>query len=105
MSRFSRREFLLGGAAGAAGLALGRGPATADATLGAAGKYVTSYYQFTDESVRILAKEALPNGPQYLHVFVQSAPGTKPRPHPARLVQSYGESFKYGYAFDLNKYK
>lgn len=104
MNRVSRREFLVAGAAGAAAAALANAGATAAPGMVTGGKYITSYYQFTDEAVRILAREALPNGPEYLHIFVQSAPGTKPRPHPARLVRSCGSSFKYGYAFDLNKY-
>lgn len=105
MNQMSRRDFVaaaLGGAATAA-FATGAKGAPRDVPLGQ--KYITSYYQFTDESVRILAKEALPNGPEYRHIFVQSAPGTKPRPHVTRVVQGCGSSFKYGYAFDLNKYK
>lgn len=104
MQYLSRRDFLLAGTAGIATASLGLSTAHAAPQRDAGGKYITSYYQFTDESVRILAKEALPNGPEYLHIFVQSAPGTKPRPHVTRVVQSCGRSFKYGYAFDLNKY-
>jgi hypothetical protein len=111
MERVSRRAFLIRSAVGAAALgcpwalssAADRSamPAAAEKR---GGKYITSYYQFTDEAVRTLAASALPNGPEYLHIFVQSAPGTKPRPHPAKVVRGCGSSFKYGYAFDLHKY-
>jgi hypothetical protein len=110
MDAISRREFLMRGAVGAAAAALwpsarsSGATATTAATTMAGGKYITSYYQFADEAVKTLAAGALPNGPEYLHIFVQSAPGTKPRPRTTKVVQNCGSSFKYGYAFDLNKY-
>ena len=72
MQPVSRRVFLAAGAMSAAtiGLSTASGLAAARPDLGR--RYITSYYQFTDEAVRILAKEALPNGPEYLHIFVQS---------------------------------
>lgn len=104
MQQTSRRNFLASSAVGVSAFGLGLGSAWADPQSDPGGRYITSYYQFSDEAVKILARESLPNGPDYLHIFVQSAPGTKPRPHVARVVQSCGSSFKYGYAFDLNKY-
>jgi len=108
MKPISRREFLAVGAVGAAavGVGLNRNEAEPRAATGAiaGGRYITSYYQFTDQAVRTLARGALPNGPEYLHIFVQSYSDTAPRPQPVRVVQSCGPSFKYGYAFDLNKY-
>lgn len=68
-------------------------------------RYITSYYQFGDDAVRILSDGVLPNGPEYLHIFVQSFGDTKPRPHQVRTVHRGGSSFKFGYAFDLHKYK
>lgn len=107
MKSVSRREFLAAGVVATASAGFGsRAWAEPSRTGGAAssGKYITSYYQFSDEAVKTLAESALPNGPEYLHIFVQSAPGTKPRPRTTKVVQSCGSSFKYGYAFDLNKY-
>jgi hypothetical protein len=112
MHGISRRSFLVTSAGAAATVATLAAPArkgrAADQERGKelpiGQRYITSYYQFTDEAVKTLAAGALPNGPEYLHIFVQSAPGMKPRPHAARVVQSCGSSFKYGYAFDLHKY-
>lgn len=110
MQRPSRREILAASAAAAATALVGSQTSTGRAALSfppalpIGQRYVTSYYQFTDEAVKTLAAGALPNGPEYLHIFVQSAPGTKPRPHAAKVVQGCGSSFKYGYAFDLHKY-
>ncbi|HEY2586832.1 MAG TPA: hypothetical protein VGI81_13895 [Tepidisphaeraceae bacterium] len=109
MKAVSRRRFMIAGALGAAALGTPvfrswAAERQAPKVLPVGQKYITSYYQFTDEAVRALAAGALPNGPEYLHVFVQSAPGTKPRPRTAKAVQSCGSSFKYGYAFDLHKY-
>lgn len=106
MKSMSRREVLIAGALGAMALPFATAWGQRQESSEAIGrKYITSYYQFTDEAVKILADKALPNGPEYLHIFVQSAPGTKPRPKTTRVVQRCGSSFKYGYAFDLNKYK
>ena len=106
MKTVSRRGFLGTGAAGilAAGLPAVRTSDDSVIASATGDKYITSYYQFTEEAFKTLASMALPNGPEYLHIFVQSAPTTLPRKHKVDLVQSAGESFKYGYAFDLHKY-
>ena len=105
--RISRREFLGAGttAALAAGLPAVRTWGDSAIDLPSGKKYITSYYQFTREAFKTLATGALPNGPEYLHIFVQSAGEVSPRRNAVKLVHSGGESFKYGYAFDLHRYK
>ncbi|HEX5244178.1 MAG TPA: hypothetical protein VFW23_13020, partial [Tepidisphaeraceae bacterium] len=68
MNRLSRREVLIAGALGAMALPFGRAWGQRQESSESIGhKYITSYYQFTDEAVKILADKALPNGPEYLH--------------------------------------
>jgi hypothetical protein len=103
----SRRSFIGASAAGvlAAGLPAVRtwGDSAIDVPIGE--RYITSYYQFTREAFRTLAANTLPNGPEYLHIFVQSAADIRPHRDAVNLVHSGGESFKYGCAFDLHRYK
>lgn len=101
MTRLTRRSVLKAGAAGVLAAA------TSSSALNAVppkARYVTSYYQYTDRAISLLGK-VLPNGPEFLHVFVHSEPHIEPHAHRVKVVHSAGESFKYGCAFDLSNYR
>src|SRR5438045_816569 len=108
MAKVSRREWLQSSIAAAASLAVGSQllAAANPATKPQIDKYVTNFYQFFDSALKTLSgPNGLPNGPQYLHIFAQSAPSTEPRSKVQKLIHSCGSSFKYAYAFDCDKCK
>jgi hypothetical protein len=49
-------------------------------------------------------KNALPNGPQFQHIFCQSTATGKPVPELLKMVHRGGSSFKFAWAFDAHKY-
>src|SRR3954470_8719412 len=67
-------------------------------------KYITCFYQFSNEAVETLAK-VLPNGPQFLHIFTQSGPSISVRAERSKFLHSFGPSFKYGYCVDVHLFK
>ena len=95
----TRRELL-----GAAGAAMGASclPDSAWAA-DAMDRNITCFYQFGKGALAAL-KEALPNGPRYLHVFSHSHPGMNAHADTAKMVRACGESFKYALAIDVHKY-
>ena len=108
MTPLSRREFLRSSALSAAALASAPGwlravPLPKDES---GDKYITCFYQFENHQIQTLAgRDALPNGPQFLHIFSQSSPGMKPHPERVKAIHSAGKSFVFAEALDVHKYK
>jgi len=104
----NRREFLK-----TASVALGAMTLTGSKLLAQASepiplpkKYVTCFYQLSKKSFATLSgPDALPNGPQFEHIFTVSYPGTTAHKEAADMVHAGGSSFKFGLCIDLHKYK
>lgn len=107
----NRREFLRATAVAAGAFAgsrfsLGATSASQPTTVPLAKKYITCFYQFTPDIVKMMSGEkGLPNGEKFLHIFSHSHPGTRVHSDTAQAVHDAGKSFKYAIAFDLHKYK
>lgn len=116
MKSLTRRNLLIGGAAAAAaaacvGLEMAqdhpkRAPQKnpGEQKTIAAEKFVTCFYQFNERAVQALAG-ALPEGPEFSHVFVQGRNEIEPRPKWVGMVHQRGHSFKYAYSLDTGKYE
>jgi hypothetical protein len=104
----NRRDFLKATSALAAAALLSRSNVLAQSSeaMPLSEKYVTCFYQLSKKTFAMLSgKDALPNGPQFEHIFTVSYPGTKPHKDAADMVHAAGSSFKFGLCIDLHKYK